>query len=198
MGTHGQGGGTAEGGEVEGGKGRGIDCVSRGMRCGGSILLSLLAFAAPAPAVDESKPPAARTESFDKDPGWEELNNRTPSTSANMVRQDFGYSASSFATDSKGEIGGTLWRADWVWGRMRKNLVTAGRHDIIDLMVCDPSLPNSDARPGRGPRAGNESDFLAIFPSLKQDRCGGLKWWQWTPWSADENSSQYDRSASMS
>lgn len=54
---------------------------------------------------------AFRTETFDRDPGWEGRNNRTVPAGVEMVTQDFGYSATSYASKEKGEIGGTVWRA---------------------------------------------------------------------------------------
>jgi hypothetical protein len=51
-----------------------------------------------------------KTESFDRDPGWEGFNNRLVPKTAKTVHQDFGYSATTFAGKDKGEIGGTIWR----------------------------------------------------------------------------------------
>jgi hypothetical protein len=52
-----------------------------------------------------------KTETFDRDPGWEAVNNLMVPANADSVTQNFGYSATSFASKGKGEIGGTLWRA---------------------------------------------------------------------------------------
>ena len=52
-----------------------------------------------------------KAESFDRDPEWVAINNRTVPANVDMVRQDFGHSATSFASKAKGEIGGTVWRA---------------------------------------------------------------------------------------
>ncbi len=52
-----------------------------------------------------------KSESFDRDPGWESQNNHVASESLVSVTQDFGYSATAFASKEKGEIGGRLWRA---------------------------------------------------------------------------------------
>src|SRR5271157_3916741 len=54
---------------------------------------------------------ATKTEHFDKDPGWEGFNNRVELKKAPTVTQDFGYSATQFAGDAKGEIGGRVQRA---------------------------------------------------------------------------------------
>jgi hypothetical protein len=63
------------------------------------------AFAADATA------PALKTESFDKDPGWEEHQNRVEVKKAPVVKQDFGYSATQHASASTpGEIGGSITR----------------------------------------------------------------------------------------
>jgi WD40 repeat protein len=57
-------------------------------------------------AVDEQK-----SESFDKDPGWESHNNRIVPKKRMMVKQDFGYSATQFAGKGKGEMGGVIQRS---------------------------------------------------------------------------------------
>jgi hypothetical protein len=49
-----------------------------------------------------------RAEHFDRDPGWEGHNNRAALGAARTIRQDFGYSASSHAGGSAGEIGGFI------------------------------------------------------------------------------------------
>lgn len=55
---------------------------------------------------------AEKFEPFDRDPGWEGLNNHIVPDRVPTVTQDFGYSpASSFAGKGSGEIGGTLTRA---------------------------------------------------------------------------------------
>src|SRR5262245_14836724 len=50
-----------------------------------------------------------RTERFDRDPGWEGINNRAAEPKARTIRQDFGYSASTkHAGGAAGEIGGFI------------------------------------------------------------------------------------------
>ncbi len=50
-----------------------------------------------------------RTERFDKDPGWDGVNNRSTEQKPRMVKQDFGYSATTAnAGGQKGEIGGLI------------------------------------------------------------------------------------------
>jgi hypothetical protein len=52
-----------------------------------------------------------KTESFDKDPGWEGHNNRIVPERAPIVMQDFGYSKTNFAGKAAGELGGQITRA---------------------------------------------------------------------------------------
>src|SRR5215468_4028300 len=59
----------------------------------------------------EEKPKTViKTEHFDKDPGWEGLNNRVALKNVPTVTQDFGYSPTNFAGKDKGEIGGRITR----------------------------------------------------------------------------------------
>lgn len=51
-----------------------------------------------------------KTEQFDRDPGWEEHNNRVEVKNPPVVKQDFGYSATHFAGKAAGEIGGRIQR----------------------------------------------------------------------------------------
>lgn len=60
---------------------------------------------------DEQPKPVLKTETFDRDPGWEAHNNRIEPKQVKPLQQDFGYSASNFAGKEKGEIGGVIWRA---------------------------------------------------------------------------------------
>ena len=61
---------------------------------------------------EEARPANLKTEHFDHDPGWEGFNNRMTPTTAPTVTQDFGYSATSFASKTlSGEIGGVVTRA---------------------------------------------------------------------------------------
>lgn len=52
-----------------------------------------------------------KTESFDRDPGWEGHNNRIVPKKYPTIVQDFGYSKTHFAGNAGGEIGGQVWRA---------------------------------------------------------------------------------------
>jgi hypothetical protein len=49
-----------------------------------------------------------RTESFDRDPGWDGRNHRAKTPEARTVRQDFGYSRTAHAGGGVGEIGGFI------------------------------------------------------------------------------------------
>jgi hypothetical protein len=49
-----------------------------------------------------------RTEGFDRDPGWEGVNNRSVEPKPRTVTQDFGWSPTSHAGRAKGEIGGLI------------------------------------------------------------------------------------------
>lgn len=55
--------------------------------------------------------PATRSESFDRDPGWEAHNNRVVPRQYPTIVQDFGYSQTHFAGKAAGELGGQVWRA---------------------------------------------------------------------------------------
>jgi len=55
--------------------------------------------------------PALKTESFDRDPGWEGHNNHILPKQLLVVKQDFGFSATNIAGKSPGEIGGRIQRS---------------------------------------------------------------------------------------
>jgi hypothetical protein len=64
-------------------------------------LLALTCLAAAAVAEE-------RHESFDKDPGWDDVNNRAREPGPRTITQDFGYSAgTSHAGGTPGEMGGS-------------------------------------------------------------------------------------------
>lgn len=76
----------------------------------GGVLVALMA--APAlPGPDDRPGIPMKTESFDRDPGWEGHNNHILPKVPKTVRQDFGYSPTHFAGKEKGEIGGRIWRS---------------------------------------------------------------------------------------
>lgn len=49
-----------------------------------------------------------RYENFDRDPGWDGLNNRAQQPKPQTVRQDFGYSPTQHAGGAQGELGGWI------------------------------------------------------------------------------------------
>lgn len=51
-----------------------------------------------------------RSETFDRDPGWDEYNNRIEITDARTAVQDYGYSRTNFASTLTGEVGGLVTR----------------------------------------------------------------------------------------
>ena len=56
---------------------------------------------------DERPASPMKTESFDRDPGWEGHNNRIVPAKYPTIVQDFGYSKTNFAGKAAGEMGGT-------------------------------------------------------------------------------------------
>jgi hypothetical protein len=77
------------------------------------LVLSLvlgLAFTSDVSA-DEPSKTIQKSESFDRDPGWEGRNNRLVPKELPTVRQDFGYSRTQFASSKPGELGGLVSRA---------------------------------------------------------------------------------------
>lgn len=73
------------------------------MRHGTPILTGILLLLATAAVLHAEQ----RIETFDRDPGWEGHNNRSPVPAPAEVRQDFGYSRTRFAGGSAaGELGG--------------------------------------------------------------------------------------------
>src|SRR5207249_9623162 len=62
-------------------------------------------------SIAEESTSKIKTESFDHDPNSEGFNNHVPPKVQKTVEQDFGYRASNFAGNEKGEIGGDIWRS---------------------------------------------------------------------------------------
>ena len=77
-----------------------------------SMLLSALARAGDV-TPNEQAATVMRQEHFDKDPGWDGLNNRLKPDPKDIpaIQQNFGYSKTAFAGGETGEIGGTIWRS---------------------------------------------------------------------------------------
>jgi hypothetical protein len=62
-------------------------------------------------SADERPGPVLRTESFDRDPGWDAHNNRIVPAKYPTIVQDFKFSRTNFAGEAPGEMGGQVWRA---------------------------------------------------------------------------------------
>src|SRR5690349_21209310 len=75
-----------------------------------TLLVALAAGAGNGRAGDQPKT-ALKTESFDKDPGWEGHNNHVVPGRVPTVTQDFGYSKTNVAGKAAGELGGRVTRA---------------------------------------------------------------------------------------
>src|SRR5688572_22838227 len=76
-------------------------------------ILMLTSLAA-VPALGQSAEPAKlalKSESFDRDPGWEAHNNRIVPKEYPTIIQDFGYSKTNVAGKATGEMGGQVARA---------------------------------------------------------------------------------------
>src|SRR5689334_16484479 len=80
-------------------------------RCRHPLTLILVALAAPLVFSQERPAYVQKTQSFDRDPGWEGHNNNLKPKVDKVVKQDFDFSLTNFAGKEKGEIGGTLWRS---------------------------------------------------------------------------------------
>jgi len=50
-------------------------------------------------------------ENFDRDPGWENVNNRVECSDCPEITQDFGWAPTNQNGSGSGEIGGTIWRS---------------------------------------------------------------------------------------
>jgi hypothetical protein len=66
---------------------------------------------APADENRQSELTRVKRESFDRDPGWEAVNNRVVAERIPTVTQGFGYSPTHFAGKERGEIGGRVTRS---------------------------------------------------------------------------------------
>jgi hypothetical protein len=62
-------------------------------------------------SADVANTTARKHESFDKDPNWEGFNNRVVPKKKVIVQQDFGYSATDYAGQASGEMGGAIQRS---------------------------------------------------------------------------------------
>src|SRR3954452_7108005 len=78
----------------------------------GFFLVALLSAFVAATGFSQDRPaPVLKSESFERDPGWEGHNNRLKPKGDKTVRQDFDYCPTNIAGKEKGEIGGTIWRS---------------------------------------------------------------------------------------
>ncbi|MBX6313818.1 MAG: hypothetical protein IRY99_13015 [Isosphaeraceae bacterium] len=78
----------------------------------GLILVALVMAVASGIALSEERPGlVTKTESFDRDPGWEAHDNRIAPKEYPTIVQDFGYSPTNVAGRAPGEMGGRVWRA---------------------------------------------------------------------------------------
>jgi hypothetical protein len=77
----------------------------------GLALLFARAVGTGAGRADDEPKALVKTEHFDRDPGWEGINNRLMPDDPPTVIQDFGYSSTHFAGQQRGEIGGRVQRS---------------------------------------------------------------------------------------
>jgi len=82
-----------------------------GLRCFGLNALMWVLCVSLTFAAGTAQPTRQQFESFDRDPGWEGLNNRLVDLDRPIVRQRFGWRPSRFAGGQGGEIGGVIWRS---------------------------------------------------------------------------------------
>lgn len=65
----------------------------------------------PSPGAAAAQKTFLKSESFDRDPGWDALNNHVEPKHVPTVTQDFGWSATAFASKTPGEVGGRVTRS---------------------------------------------------------------------------------------
>ena len=125
--------------------------------------LALLITPAAANGGAEDRPgPAVKSESFDKDPGWEGHNNRLLPRVVPVITQDYGYSGEThFAGEDKGEVGGKVVRcAAPTYYAAR----VAGK-TLNDKLTASGTFALKGA-------AGNSGVFFGWFNSDQQDGSG--------------------------
>src|SRR4051794_31365947 len=84
---------------------------SRGFASLTLLLVPLLVGAVSRAAEEQRQRAAVKSESFDKDPGWEGHNNRIIPDHLPTVTQDFGFVETNLAGKAAGEMGGVVTRA---------------------------------------------------------------------------------------
>lgn len=90
---------------------------------------------------------ALKTESFDRDPGWEGHNNHVVPKKVLMVKQDFGYSATHFAGKAAGEMGGVIQRSTTPASYAAP---LAPARTLNDKLTASGSFAITQASPGAG------------------------------------------------
>src|SRR3989449_5086928 len=73
-----------------------------------SVRLALACMIWPLTGSTHGQPLLLKTETFDADPGWDGRNNRATDPSPRQIVQNFGYSSTTNAGGSAGEIGGFI------------------------------------------------------------------------------------------
>lgn len=99
----------------------------------------------PMMAADAPKP-VLKTEHFDRDPGWEEHNNRIVPEKIPTVKQDFGYSVTQFAGKAAGEVGGRITRTT----RPAYYAAKIAPKTLADKLTASGSFAMTAAQPGAG------------------------------------------------
>src|SRR5438128_2120058 len=83
----------------------------RAMRSISSFLLLALITLSASGGPDGQPTASLKSESFDRDPGWEGHNNRIVPDRVPTITQNFGYTTTNFAGKATGELGGQVTRA---------------------------------------------------------------------------------------
>jgi hypothetical protein len=97
---------------------------------------------------------AVKTEAFERDPNWDGYNNRVVAEAPKTVRQDFGYSETTFAGKDKGEVGGTVWRDS----KTASYAMQIPAKTLSDRLSASGTLAITDTD-------GSSSIFLGFFKS---------------------------------
>ena len=87
-----------------------------------------------------------KSETFDRDPGWEGHNNRIVPKNVQMVKQDFGYSATNIAGKTAGEMGGIIQRCTTPASYAAK----IEARTLDDKLTASGSFAITKASPGAG------------------------------------------------
>lgn len=109
-------------------------------------MLVALAVAVGVGVARDTPKPILKTEHFDKDPGWEEHNNRIVPKKVLMVKQDFGSSETHFAGKAKGEMGGVIQRSTTPASYAAK----IAAKTLDDKLTASGSFAITASQPGAG------------------------------------------------